>query len=132
MWLKSEVKQHYSEKGSKDKNQERNVLCDYYNILTQNGVTLEAIMLRTKVMCRYSFHKKNILEQSQSLVISRNRREKKTQKKYKTKNPKKNKLQTQFMIIFQPYLKIMKEKMNLYYEVKSKKMKPMKVINIEH
>lgn len=64
MWLKSEVKQHYSEKGSKDKNQERNVLCDYYNILTQNGVTLEAIMLRTKVMCRYSFHKKNILEQS--------------------------------------------------------------------
>lgn len=42
------------------KNQERNVLCDYYNILTKNDVTLKTLVLRFKIICRYSFHKKRI------------------------------------------------------------------------
>lgn len=54
------------------KNQERNVLCDYYNILTENDTTLKSLMLRSKIICRYSFHEKNILEQYQSLIVRQN------------------------------------------------------------
>lgn len=60
-----------------DKNQEWNVLCDYYNILTQNDVTLKTIKISTKIMCRYSFHEK---EYFRTIVVF-NKQKKKLKKK---------------------------------------------------